>query len=85
MYATSARPLDRPQMGLARLQPSRPAIEPFYGAAIELPEQIGHVRGDHLDERRRGAGRLCVAEGSTLQDRLLSESDVWRASASDRT
>ena len=80
------RHVDRPQIRLARLQHRRPAIEPLDGAAVELSQQIVHVRCDHVDERRRGARRLRVGEGTTLQDRLLGEGDVSRrASASDRT
>ena len=62
--------------GAGRVQRHGAAVEAGDRSAIELPEEIGHVGGQQIDERRPGVERLLFGVGPALGHRLLDQVDV---------
>jgi hypothetical protein len=43
--------LDRHDRGAGRHQRDLPVVEPSDGSTVQLSQQVGHVRGDEIDQR----------------------------------
>ena len=68
--------LNRHDLGIARFQDHRRAIEAGHGSTVELTQQIREVWRHDIDERRRSAERLTFGECTTLADRRGCEGDI---------